>query len=140
MEARPVLIGIAAVTAIALGVNVWVHLNLAVPFDGNRGALLGQGSLFRIESAADVLAAVAIVVLPRLTTAASAAIVAAGGAAVLVLTTFVPLDGTPLGLPLIFEPAWYPDKVLALVAQLVALAGAALVARRLLRRRTPRTA
>jgi hypothetical protein len=66
-------------------------------------------------------------VLPRALTAAAAAIVAAGGAALLALTVLVPLDLSAVGLPVLFEPAWYPDKTAALVAQLVAVAAAGIL-------------
>jgi hypothetical protein len=51
--------------------------------------------------------------------------VAAGGAAILVLTSVLPVDGTAVGLPYLFEPAWYPAKQTSLVFQLLAMALAA---------------
>lgn len=124
---------LAGVAALGLAVSAWIHAQLATPFDGNRGTLLSQGDLFRIQAAVDALAAVAVLVLPRALPAAGAAVVAAGGAALLVLTVFVPLDLTVLGLPVLFEPVWYPDKLIALVAQFPAVAGAAILAALLLR-------
>ena len=60
--------------------------------------------------------------------AAIAVLIAVGGLGMLVLTTLVPLDLTALGLPAIFEPVWYSDKVIAALAQgLAALAAAALI-------------
>ena len=70
-----------------------------------------------------------------------AAVIALGGLGMLVLTTLVPLDLTALGLPAIFEPVWYSDKVIAALAQgLAALAAAALiVVERRRRAAVPRT-
>jgi hypothetical protein len=62
--------------------------------------------------------------------------VAAGGAGILVLTSLIPLDGTALGLPYLFEPAWYPAKQTSLVLQVLAAAlaaGAVLAALRIRR-------
>ncbi|HEY8589116.1 MAG TPA: hypothetical protein VIL55_06160 [Naasia sp.] len=118
---------LAALAALGLAVSAYIHARLATPFDGNRGALLSQGDLFRIQAAVDCLAAVAILVLPRAVTVAAAAVVAAGGAALLYVTVLLPLDLTALGLPVLFEPAWYPDKTAALIAQLIAVAAAGIL-------------
>jgi hypothetical protein len=134
MTPRAASRGLAAVAAAALAGNAAVHLLLAAPFDGNRGALVGQGTLFRIQAVADLLAAAAVLVLPLLMTSALAAVVALSGAGVLAVTTFVPLDGTAVGFPYLFEPAWYPLKVGALLLQLVAGAAAGLLALRSLPR------
>ncbi|MCU1438497.1 MAG: integral rane protein [Naasia sp.] len=136
MRATVARYAIASTAALGLAVSAAIHARLALPFDGNRGAWLGQGDLFRIQAALDALAAVAIVVLPRLLPALAAALIAAAGTALLVFTVFLPLDLTAVGLPVLFEPVWYADKATALAAQLVAVAAAAvLVAWRL---RAPR--
>ena len=115
---------LTATLAVALIVNAVVHLRLAAPFDAIVGSLLSQGDLFRMQAAAN-LAAVALVVLARRRWAdALAAALAIAGAALLVVSSLVPIDLTGLGLPLLFEPAWYQEKRTALVAQLVAAAAA----------------
>jgi hypothetical protein len=115
-------------TALALGVNAYVHFVLADPFDGNAGTLVTQGWLFRIEGAADILAAVLILVRPRRWTALIAGIVALGGLVLIVYTVYVPLDLTAIGLPYLYEPSWYQQKIVAVFAQALAIVGAIVVA------------
>lgn len=141
---RVLRIALYALTGAGLIVNVVIHLQLAATFDAVAGPLLSQGDLFRIQAAAGILVAVALVIARRPWTAAIAAIaviIAVGGLGMLVLSTLVPLDLTALGLPVIFEPVWYSDKVIAALAQgLAALAAAALiVVERRRRAAVPRT-
>jgi hypothetical protein len=126
---------LTVVVAVALVLNAWIHFRLAGPFDANPGSLLSQGALFRIQGVVDVIAAILLVVRPRILTALFAGLVAAGGAGILVLTTLVPLDGTALGLPYLFEPGWYPAKQTSLLLQLLAAALVAVVLLRSARRR-----
>lgn len=130
---RALRIALLLLTAAALVVNAVIHLRLAGPFDGIAGALVSQGTLFRIQAAAN-LAAAALLLTRTRWAVALAAIIAAGGLALVVITTLVPLDLTPIGLPFLFEPVWYADKVVSAVAQAVALV-AALSAAAALRRR-----
>jgi hypothetical protein len=125
---------LTVVVAVALVLNAWIHFRLAGPFDANPGSLLSQGALFRIQGVVDVIAAILLVVRPRILTALFAGLVAAGGAGILVLTTLVPLDGTALGLPYLFEPGWYPAKQTSLLLQLLAAALVAVVLLRSARR------
>lgn len=111
------------VTAIALVVNAWLHFRLAGPFDAIAGDLVTQGELFRIQAVVNVLAALLVVAVPRAWPAILAALVAAGGLALLVASVYVPLDLSALGLPVIFEPVWYPDKAAAAIAQCLAVLG-----------------
>ena len=111
--------------ALALVLNAWIHWRLAGPFDANPGTLLSQGALFRIQAAVNVGVAVLVVAWPRPLPMLAALAVAAGGAAILVLTSVLPVDGTVVGLPYLFEPAWYPAKQTSLVFQLLATALAA---------------
>jgi hypothetical protein len=39
----------------------------------------------------------------------------------------VPLDLTALGLPYLYEPSWYREKVIAVLAQALAVVGALVV-------------
>ena len=116
-----------AFVAVALILNAWIHLRLAGPFDANPGALLSQGALFRIQAVVDIVAAIMLMVRPRAWAAFLAFAVAAGGAAVLLVTSVLPLDGTAVGLPYLFEPAWYPAKQTSFVFQLLAAALAAVL-------------
>ena len=129
---RAFRIALLIITAIALVVNAVIHFQLAGPFDAITGTLVSQGTLFRIQAAVNIAAALLLITRTRWA-AALAALVAAGGLALVVITTLVPLDLSPIGLPFLFEPIWYADKVIAAVAQAIALAAAITAA--LLRRR-----
>jgi hypothetical protein len=118
---RALRIVLLVVTAIALVVNAVVHLRLAGPFDAITGTLVSQGALFRIQAAVNIAAALLLITRTRWA-AALAGLVAAGGLALVVITTLVPLDLSPLGLPVLFEPIWYADKVIAALVQAIALA------------------
>ncbi|GAA1701976.1 hypothetical protein GCM10009792_22860 [Microcella alkalica] len=121
-----------AALAVALIVNAVIHFRLATPFDAVAGTLVTQGDLFRIQAIAN-LAVIPLVAIVRRRWADTLALVfAAGGAALIVVTALVPLDLSAIGMPVLFEPAYYPDKTTALIAQLfaVAAAGALLVLRR----------
>ncbi|UTT63149.1 hypothetical protein [Microcella humidisoli] len=120
---RAFRIALLIVTAIALVVNAVIHFQLAGPFEAITGTLVGQGTLFRIQAAVNIAAALLLITRTRWA-AALAALVAAGGLALVVITTLVPLDLSPIGLPVLFEPIWYADKVIAAVAQAIALAAA----------------
>lgn len=121
--------------AVALLVNAAIHLRLAAPFDAVAGTIVTQGDLFRIQAVSNIVAIAVVVIARRRWADALALVIAAGGAALIVVTALVPLDLTAIGLPLLFEPAYYPDKTYALVAQLVAVAAATALI--LLRRRQP---
>lgn len=114
--------------ALALVVNAYVHFLLATPFDAIVGPLVSQGALFRIQGIVNILAAVLILAVYRWWTGLVAAVIAAGGLALLVASVYVPLDLSALGFPVIYEPVWYPDKVVAVIAQGSALIGGLVVA------------
>lgn len=115
-------------TALALLVNAYIHFVLAPPFDALVGTLVSQGTLFRIQGVVNILVAVLILAVPRYWTGLVAAAVAAGGLVLLVTSVFVALDLTAIGFPVIYEPVWYQDKVIAVVAQGIALGGGIAVA------------
>jgi len=114
--------------ALALLVNAYVHFLLATPFDAIVGSLVSQGALFRIQGVVNILAAVLILAVYRWWTGLVAAVIAAGGLALLVASVYVPLDLSALGFPVIYEPVWYPDKVVAVIAQGFAVIGGLVVA------------
>ncbi len=115
-------------TALALLVNAYIHFQLAGPFDALVGTLVSQGALFRIQGVVNILAAILILVVHRWWAGLAAAAIAAGGLALLVVSVYVPLDLSALGFPVMYEPVWYQAKVIAVVAQAVALVGGLLVA------------
>lgn len=131
-------IALYALTGAGLIVNAVIHLQLAATFDAVVGSLASQGDLFRVQAAAGILITVVLVVARRAWAAALAVAVAVGGLGMLVLSTLVPVELTALGLPTIFEPVWYPDKVIAALAQGVAALAASALWVLEHRRRAPR--
>lgn len=130
---------LSGLLAAALLVNAVIHIRLAAPFDALTGTVVSQGDLFRLQAVVNLVAIGLVLAARRRWADALALVIAAGGAALIIVTVLVPLDLTALGLPLLFEPAWYQDKVTALVAQLLAaLAAAALLVLRPRRPRDPR--
>lgn len=112
------------ITAVALVVNAYIHFRLASTFDAVTGTLLSLGDLFRIQGVAGVLVAVLVVMLPRRWAALVAAGLAGAGIAMLVISVYAPLDLSAIGLPVISESAWYPDKLVALASQGIAVVAA----------------
>jgi hypothetical protein len=107
------------VTAIGLAVDGYVHFDLASQFDVN-GAGLTQGLLFRVEAIAAIVAAVIVLIFGRRRWAAAPAfVIAASALGAIVLYRYV--DVGQLGpLPDMYDPAWYPEKVIAAVAEAIA--------------------
>ena len=125
---------LSAATAAGLIIDALVHLQLAAdPI----GSTLSEGTVFRVEAAAALLAAAVVLVLPWRRVAYVVALVVAGSAfGAVVLYRYVNVG--PLGpLPNMYEPIWYADKTLSAVAELVAavLATAGLLMASLRRRR-----
>lgn len=114
--------------ALALLINAYVHFVLATPFDAIVGSLVSQGALFRVQAVVNILAAVLILAVYRWWTGLVVAVIAAGGLVLLVASVYVPLDLSALGFPVIYEPAWYSDKIVAVIAQALAVVGGLLVA------------
>jgi hypothetical protein len=112
---RKTLVGL---TVAGLAVDAYVHLKLAGDYDSVK-ATVSQGALFRLEAGLAVVAAVLLLVRPGRLTAAIAALVAGGGVVALLLYYFVNV-GKIGPLPNMYEPTWYADKVVTLIAQVVA--------------------
>jgi hypothetical protein len=119
---------LAAATAAALVIDAVVHLKDAFFYDANTGALLSQGQLFRIQAVVAIVAALAVLALPRKWPVwLFAALVAGSAAAAVVAYTYIDI-GPIAGLPNMYEPSWGPPgKLLSAVAEglgaLLALAG-----------------
>ncbi|MBO8185323.1 hypothetical protein [Streptomyces spirodelae] len=111
--------GARALSAGGLGVNAYLHATLADQYDAV-SAGISQGDLFRIEAGVAALAALLVAVWWRTASDAFAWLVSAGGLALLLIYTYV--DVGKLGpFPDMYEPVWYDDKRLAVVAQAVTL-------------------
>jgi hypothetical protein len=129
--------GLAAVTAVLLGLDAWVHFTDAGDYAAVATAVLSEAALFRVEAAVAVLVAIALLVRPHPVVWAAAVLVAGGGAAAVLLYTSV--DVGAIGpVPDMYEPTWaLPGKPQSAVAEVAAtvLALTGLVASLVLRRR-----
>ncbi|MFE2463217.1 hypothetical protein [Streptomyces sp. NPDC059402] len=112
--------GAARVLAAAgLAVDAYVHAHLADRYDAV-AASISQGTLFRVEAALAALAALLVLVWRRLPGDLFAALVAAGGLALLLVYRYV--DIGELGpVPDMYEPVWYGEKEVTVLAQAVAV-------------------
>jgi hypothetical protein len=114
------------VTVVGLAVDAYVHFDLASQFDVN-GAGLTQGLLFRVEAIAAIVAALIVLIFGRRRWApAPAFLIAASALGAIVLYRYV--DVGQLGpLPDMYDPAWYPEKVIAAIAEAIATITAGLL-------------
>ena len=97
------LLGVA--TAVALGIDAYVHARDAAFYDAVRTSLISQGTLFRLEAGVAGLIAVALLIRPSRFWWAAALVVAASAFGAVVLYRYV--DVGSLGpLPNMYEPTW----------------------------------
>ncbi len=108
--------------------DAYVHFDLAAGYDGVRSDTVSQGDLFRVEGTLAIVAAIALVLLPRLWTALLAFVIAGGGVGAVLLYRYV--DVGAIGpIPDMYEPLWYAEKTQsAWVEGIAALAALALAA------------
>lgn len=112
----------AGVVAAGLGVDAYVHWNLAPGFDGVKGTgnpQISQGELFRVETALALIAIVLVLVTRRRLAAILALLIAAGGLGAVLLFAYVDVGGWG-PLPNMYDPFWYPEKTISAVAEAVA--------------------
>jgi hypothetical protein len=97
------LLGVA--TAVALGIDAYVHARDAAFYDAVRTPVISQGTLFRLEAGVAGLIAVALLIRPSRLWWAAALLVAASAFGAVVLYRYV--DVGSLGpLPNMYEPTW----------------------------------
>jgi hypothetical protein len=119
-------------TAAALAVSAYVHVDLSSsPYYA--GGQLALGALFLGQAVVAGLVALWVLGRPSRVAYTVAAAVAAASFSALVLSTYVRLPSVG-PFPVLYEPVWYADKVVAAgsagVALLAAAAGLAVAARR----------
>ncbi|QCO98461.1 hypothetical protein FCN77_13125 [Arthrobacter sp. 24S4-2] len=103
-------------TALALLIDAGVHIHLAPGYQAATPAGIGQGSLFLLESAAAVLAA--LYVLIRGSRASYAAALAVGLSAFAAVVLYRYVDVPAFGpFPAMFDPVWFFEKSLSAVAE-----------------------
>lgn len=119
-----------AATAAMLGVDAYVHADLAMRYDPNRDTGLSQGTLFRWEAGVAAFAALAVLVVfwrtawSLLAWALALVVAASALGAVMIYAHY---DVGRLGpLPDMYEPFWYGQKTQAAVAEAIATGTAAL--------------
>ena len=126
------------VASSGLAIDAYVHWNLAPDFDSFIGAgphHVSQGQLFRVEAVLAVIALVLMLFVDHLLTAVLALVTAAGGLAAVLLYRYVDV-GAFGPLPDMYDPTWYPEKTISVIAEgVVVLAALALIAGNLRDRR-----
>jgi hypothetical protein len=130
----PAALFIAVLTAAALSIDAYVHIDDAGLYEGVSTSFISQATIFRLQAAAAIVLAVAVVLWPRAWTFALAALVAA--LAVGAVFPYTYLNVGRLGvLPNMYEPTWsLPGKRMSagaeIAATILALAGIAVALRR----------
>ena len=116
-------VAVRLLTAAALAVSAYVHHDLSSS-PWYAGGQLTLGALFLGQAVVAAVVALWVAVRPSRAAYAAAAVVAAASFAALVLSTYVRLPSVG-PFPVLYEPVWYADKVVAAITAGVALLGAA---------------
>ncbi|WP_194892414.1 hypothetical protein [Catenulispora pinisilvae] len=116
-----ITIVLRGVAAVGLAVDAYVHLHLAHRYDPIASSVISQGTLFRIEAAAAILALLLVVLWRHRAADAFAWLTAAAGLAAILIYRYAN-PGAIGPLPNMYEPIWYADKVWALIGQAAAIA------------------
>lgn len=107
---------LCVLTAAGLGIDAYIHLNLAGDYALVKTDVVSQATLFRIEGAVAIAAALVVLARPGLLTALIAFVVSAAGVAAVV--TYTRFDPGRIGpLPDMYEPVWFTEKTVSLVAE-----------------------
>jgi hypothetical protein len=112
------------VVVVGLGIDAYVHFDLAHAFDNEKTSTLSVGDLFRGEASVAIVAALALLLRPRRYTAAFAAVVAGAGFVAVVVTRYVNI-GAFGPFPNTYDPFWEPTgKWLSAIGEGVAAVAA----------------
>lgn len=115
--------------AAGLGVDAVIHLQLAAQYQLAAPGGIGQGTLFRIQAIAAILAAAWVLLRGTRLAVLSAAAIAASALVAVLLYRYV--DVPALGpLPSMYEPLWFPQKTATALAEAVAVLAAVIEALR----------
>ena len=109
-----------------MGVDAYVHWNLAPGFDtltGTASPHISQGQLFRLEAALALVAILLLLLTRRRFAVVVAFLIAAGGLGAVLLYAYIDVGGVG-PLPDMYEPFWYPEKTISAVAEGVAAVAA----------------
>jgi hypothetical protein len=122
---RPVVAarnGLRLLAAAGLAVDAFVHTDLAGRF--GTGGTISESTLFLVQAALAALAALGVAVRGRRPEAAFGFVIAAAALGAVLLYRYVDV-GTLGPLPNMYDPAWYPEKTLSVIAEAVAVAACA---------------
>ncbi len=115
---------VRGLTALGLVGDAIVHLHLAAGYQESAGQGIGAGTLFRIESLVALVTAVYVLIRGSRRAYAVALVVAVSALIAVVLYRYV--DVPALGpIPAMYEPVWFPEKSLSVVAEAIAAVAAA---------------
>jgi hypothetical protein len=117
---RAGLLALQLITAAGLAVDAYVHADLASNY-ASAGTAISQSALFLIEAGAASAAALIVLVIARRAGFALAAVVAVSALAAILVYRYVDI-GSLGPISNMYEPAWYPEKSTAAVAEAVAAA------------------
>lgn len=113
---------IRVATATGLAIDAYVHLDLASQY-AESGGTINEGILFRVEAVVALLAALAVIATGHLASYLAALLVAVSALAVMLVSRYVDLG--PIGpFPNLYDPVWFPEKLLAAFAEGAAAATA----------------
>jgi len=115
-------LGLRVAAAAGLLVSGYIHLHLA-PGYSLIGEQITEGTLFRAQAVAAVLAALALLARRTRLSWLPAALVSAGSLAALVGSVYVHVPAVG-PFPPVYEPIWYAEKVVAVLSVTVALVAA----------------
>jgi len=119
MAAIPIVLRGTAAAGLAL--DAYIHLTLAHRYSPVASSTISEGTLFRAEAIAAILAALLVVFWRHRAGDAFAWLTAAAGLAAILFYRYI--DPGVLGpLPDMYEPLWFADKIRALIGQVAALA------------------
>jgi hypothetical protein len=113
------------VTAAGLGIDAFVHADLASIYAEGGGAI-NEGVLFRVEAVLAALTAIAVILTGRRLAFLAALVVSASALALMLISRYTDL-GTLGPFPDLYDPVWFPEKLWAAfgegAAALAALTG-----------------
>jgi len=114
---RGAAMALRSVIAAGLVIDAVVHLRIAGDYD-RVGGQITEGMLFRVEAAVALFTAIFVLLSSRWLAALIAAVVAASAVAALLLSVY--WDIRAIGpFPDLYEPIWFTEKIIALVAETV---------------------
>ena len=114
-------IALTAVVVVGLAIDAFVHFHLAGDFAGNKTSVLSEATLFRVEAAASLVAAIALLVRPNRYTAMLAFLLALSGTAAVLFYRYVDL-GAVGPVPNMYDPYWAPaEKTISAIGEALAM-------------------